>query len=60
LKQIRLLFNDKLCKTDKEEETYVNSILGTILGAMLSIDEFLTEKKIPYEKEEHGVRNILI
>eukprot|EP01080_Neovahlkampfia_damariscottae_P001133 gene1133-10647_t len=54
LKQIRLLFNDKLCKTEKEENTYINSILGTIAGAMLSIDEFIKEQNLSYENEEHA------
>eukprot|EP01080_Neovahlkampfia_damariscottae_P004157 gene4157-7467_t len=61
LKQIKLLFNEKLITTKNEEDLYVQVILGSLLIAMKSIDEYYTENNIQYSnpKNKETIENII-
>jgi hypothetical protein len=55
LKQIKLLFKEKLMINNSDKEMYVNVILGTIIMTMKAIHEYYLENDIQYVKELNKV-----
>jgi hypothetical protein len=56
LKQIKLLFKEKLMINNSEKEMYVNVILGTIIMTLKAIHEYYSENDIQYTKEMNKVK----